>query len=142
MDGNGIRQHLSSSVLIFATCCATLPGCHRGPAYDTAALAGRVMIDGEPVRDGGVQFMPLEHGHPAFSEVRDGVYAAWVPKGRVRVLFSATRETGRTVEMYSTKTPEVLDVLPASLRDGIEITVIADDPARDFSLSSKRKAAP
>ena len=112
-------------------------GCHRGPRFDTAALAGRVVIDGEPVTRGGVQFMPLDQGHPAFSEVRGGAYAARVPKGRVRVIFSAVRETGREVQVYSTTKPEVVDALPAALRDGVEITVDRDDPAMDFVLSSK-----
>ena len=112
-------------------------GCQRGPTYETAALAGRVVIDGEPVAKGGVQFMPIEQGQPAFGEVRDGVYAARVPKGRVRVIFSSTRETGRMVQVYSTQVPEVLDVMPESLREGIEITVTGDDPSRDFVLSSK-----
>ena len=102
-----------------------------------ASLAGRVVIDGTPVKNGGVQFMPLDQGQPAFSEVRDGGYAARVPKGRVRVIFSSTRETGRMVQVYSTQMPEVLDVTPPALREGIEITVERDDPARDFVLSSK-----
>lgn len=113
-------------------------GCQaRGARSDTAALAGRVSIDGVPVPKGSVQFMPLDHGQPAFSEVRDGAYAARVPKGRVQVLFSAPKETGRLVQVYSSKVPEIVDALPPSLRDGVEITVDGDDPNRDFSLSSK-----
>jgi hypothetical protein len=112
-------------------------GCGTTLRDDTAALAGRVTIDGEPVTLGGIQFMPLEKGRPSFAEVRDGVYAARVPKGRVRAIFSSRRETGRQVEVYSTSIPEVIDILPASLREGIEITVEGDDPGRDFALASK-----
>ena len=112
-------------------------GCGTAVRDDTAALAGRVTIDGEPVALGGIQFMPLEKGRPAFAEVRDGVYAARVPKGRVRAIFSSRRETGRQVQVYSTTMPEVIDVLPASLREGIEISVEGDDPKRDFVLNGK-----
>ena len=112
-------------------------GCGTAVRDDTVALAGGVTIDGKPVALGGIQFMPLEKGRPAFAEVRDGRYEARVPKGRVRAIFSARRETGRQIEVYSTTIPEVIDVLPASLREGIEITVDGDDPSRDFSLSSK-----
>ena len=112
-------------------------GCGTAVRDDTAALAGRVTIDGEPVALGGIQFMPLEKGRPAFAEVRDGVYAARVPKGRVRAIFSSRRETGRQVQVYSTTMPEVIDVLPASLREGIEISVEGDDPKRDFVLAGK-----
>lgn len=112
-------------------------GCGIAARDDSAALAGRVTIDGKPVTLGGIQFMPLEKGRPAFAEVRDGIYAARVPKGRVQVIFSSRRETGRQIEVYSTTMPEVIDVLPESLREGIEITVEADDPSRDFVLSGK-----
>jgi hypothetical protein len=112
-------------------------GCGTVVREDTAALAGRVTIDGKPVALGGIQFMPLEKGRPAFAEVRDGLYVARVPKGRVRAIFSSRRETGRQVEVYSTTMPEVIDALPASLREGIEITVEGDDPNRDFVLSGK-----
>lgn len=112
-------------------------GCGTAVHDDTVVLAGRVTIDGEPVALGGIQFMPLEKGRPAFAEVRDGDYAARVPKGRVRAIFSSRRETGRQVQVYSTTMPEVIDVLPASLREGIEISVEGDDPSRDFVLSGK-----
>lgn len=120
-----------AAIVLVATGCGTVV------REDTAALAGRVTIDGKPVALGGIQFMPLEKGRPAFAEVRDGVYAAQVPKGRVRAIFSSRRETGRQVQVYSTTMPEVIDVLPASLREGIEITVEGDDPNRDFVLSGK-----
>lgn len=118
-----------AAIVLVATGCGTVV------RDDTAALAGRVTIDGKPVALGGIQFMPLEKGRPAFAEVRDGVYAARVPKGRIRAIFSSRRETGRQVQVYSTTMPEVIDVLPASLREGIEITVEGDDPSRDFTLS-------
>ena len=118
-------------------------GCGRGPdAEDTAALAGRVLIDGAPVQKGGIQFMPVERGRPSYSTVTGGAYAARVPRGRVRVIVSAVQETGRQVQVYSTTRPEVIDVVPDSLREGIEVTVDGDDPARDFNLSSARSTAP
>ena len=136
------RQLCRAAHWLIAAACVAATGCHRGPAADTASLAGRVVIDGTPVKQGGVQFMPLDRGQPAFSEVRDGAYAARVPKGRVRVIFSSTRETGRMVQVYSTQKPEVLDVTPPALREGIEITVERDDPALDFVLSSKGDRQP
>jgi len=130
LDGRGLCVALTTSVIFTA-------GCGTAVRDDTVALAGGVTIDGQPVALGGIQFMPLEKGRPAFAEVRDGRYQARVPKGRVRAIFSARCETGRQIEVYSTTIPEVLDVLPAALREGIEIVVEGDDPSRDFSLSSK-----
>lgn len=115
-----------------------LIGCGSRAHDDSARLSGRVVIDGVPVEFGGIQFMPLERGRAAFAEVRNGDYAARVPRGRVRAIFSSRRETGRQVQVYSEMIPEVVDTLPPALRDGIEITVESDDPARDFLLSSKQ----
>lgn len=81
--------------------------------------------------------MPMETGQPAYSEVRDGAYSARVPKGRVRAMFSSVKETGRTVEVYSSAMPEIIDNLPPALREGMEITVTGDDRTRHFALSSK-----
>jgi hypothetical protein len=127
--------------IAFLVVLGAVVGCGTATREDTATLAGLVTIDGEPVVLGGIQFMPQEQGRPTFAEVRDGRYQARVPKGRVRAIFSARRETGRQVEVYSTTIPEVIDVLPASLREGIEITVAGDDPSRDFVLSSKAERA-
>lgn len=131
---SGERPRLAVAAMLLVLVAA---GCHPGPRSDTAALAGHVVIDGEPVERGGVQFMPLERGQPAFSEVRGGAYTALVPKGRVRVIFSAVRETGREVQVYSSRVPEVVNALPPELADGVEITVDGDDRAMDFVLSSK-----
>ena len=135
--GRLLLQCRSGRVASLAAIVLVATSCGTPVRDDTAALAGRVTIDGMPVALGGIQFMPLEKGRPAFAEVRDGVYAAQVPKGRVRAIFSSRRETGRQVEVYSTTMPEVIDVLPASLREGIEISVEGDDPKRDFVLSGK-----
>lgn len=131
------RLGRGSILAVLVVVCGGLAGCGTSIPDDTVALAGRVTIDGEPVALGGIQFMPLEKGRPAFAEVRDGIYAARVPKGRVRAIFSSRKETGRQVQVYSTTMPEVIDALPASLREGIEITVEGDDPKRDFVLSGK-----
>lgn len=118
-------------------CFLGMSGCTSPRRDDTALLAGRVVIDGTPVQKGSIQFMPLDRGRPAFSDVNAGAYSARVPKGRLRVIFSSVRETGREIELYSTKVPEVLDALPPSLREGVEIVVEGHDPSRDFVLSSK-----
>lgn len=112
-------------------------GCRGAARDDTVMLAGRIVIDGQPVRKGGIRFMPLDRGHPAYSDVQDGRYSARVPKGRLRVFFSAVEETGRMVQSYSAKVPELIDAVPPTLRDGVEITVDGDDAARDFVLSSE-----
>lgn len=131
-SGRGIPR----AWLLAACCGLAAASCRSRPPEDTAALAGTVLIDGTPVRRGGIQFMPIDRGRPAFSPIVDGTYAARVPKGRVRVIVSSAKETGRTIEVYSTTVPEVVDALPPSLREGIEITVEQDDPRRNFDLSS------
>jgi len=141
-DGSRPLRGGPAAIALLGVVAGLLTGCGRSQATDTASLAGRVTIDGEPVVTGGIQFMPLDQGRPAFAEVRDGVYRADVPRGRVRAIFSSRRETGRQIEIYSTTVPEVVDVLPASLREGIEITVSGDDAAHDFNLTSRKGEQP
>lgn len=126
----------SPAAIGFAVLLA-MGGCRSGRQEGRAALSGRITIDGVPLQRGAVQFMPLERGQPGYAAVRDGAYAALAPRGRVRVLFSSTRETGREVQIYSSRAAEIVDDLPPALRDGVEIVVDGDDAARHFDLSSR-----
>jgi hypothetical protein len=118
-----------------------LAGCGRtggGPSYPSARLEGAVTIDRQPVEKGTVQFVPPA-GSPAKvveADIKDGRYVATgVPIGKVRVLFTAVKETGRTdTKSTSQPVPEVVNLIPESYRDGLEITVAGDNPNQNFEL--------
>jgi hypothetical protein len=123
---------------------AVMIGCGKGvppPAYPSARLAGAVTVDGQPIAKGVLQFLPPE-GSPAAviqAEIIDGRYTAIaVPVGKVRVLFSAVKETGRVDSKSSSQPiPEVVNLIPERYRDGMDIQVTGDNDGQNFELKSK-----
>ena len=131
---------------VLATLLASLlsSGCDRGPAkpnYPAARLEGAVTVDGQAVPSGTLQFMPPQGSKAPVVEaqIKDGRYtAANVPVGKVRVLFTAIRETGRVdTKSTSQPVPEVVNIIPERYRDGLDIEVTADSPKKDFDLKSR-----
>jgi hypothetical protein len=120
---------------------SVLAGCGSGkPAYPAARLEGGVTVDGRPIAKGNVQFLPQGPGKAPVTQasIVDGRYvAAAVPRGKVRVLLTATQETGKMVAAYSEPHPEVVNLIPEKYRSGIEIEVTADNLSQDFALTSR-----
>jgi hypothetical protein len=131
-------------VLMVFVLGAVTAGCQGGPrppAYPAARLAGAVTVDGHPIANGTLQFLPPE-GSPAAvvqAEIKDGHYAATaVPLGKVRVLFTAVKETGRMdSKSTSQPIPEVINLIPERYHDGIDIHVTGDSDSQNFELKSK-----
>ena len=97
-------------------------------------------MDGRPVSDGCINFVPLEagRGRGATATIAQGHYLApAVPLGRVRVHFHATKATGRTVIVSELPTPEIIDVIPEQYRVGMEIEVSPGQSKQDFHLVSR-----
>lgn len=103
----------------------------------TAQLKGRVTVDNQPVEQGSLQFLPIADGQPTGAEIKAGGYEAEVPLGKVRVVFTANRPTGRMVEEYSSSYPEVVNLIPARYAQGLEVEVVGDNAARHFALTTQ-----
>jgi hypothetical protein len=121
-----------------------LVGCGEvGPSYPAAKLAGSVTIDEQPVANGTVQFMPETPAagsavQPVSAPIQDGRYLAdAVPKGKVRVLFTAQRKTGKMITEYSTPYEEVVSIVPKKYQEGITLDVAADKQDQNFDLRSR-----
>ena len=70
--------------------------------------------------------------------VANGRYVAEaVPRGKLRVLVTASKETGKIIKEYSTPRPEVINLIPDKYRNGIPIEVNGDNPNQDFALKSR-----
>jgi hypothetical protein len=116
-------------------------GCDAGkPTYPTARLEGNVTLDDRPIPEGNLQFMPQDVGQAPVTgaPIVDGRYVAEaVPRGRLRVLLTATKATGKMVKDYSTPRPEVINLIPAKYRAGIPIEVTGDNANLNFALRSR-----
>jgi len=117
-----------------------LAGCGKESDGRSARLKGRVTLDGKPIAQGTINFLPEKSGQtpPASAQIADGYYEArGVPLGKVRVQITATRETGRMIPGSSQPVPEVLSIIPPKYAQGISIEVTGDNPQQDFPLTSK-----
>ena len=104
----------------------------------TARLEGRLQIDGVAVTTGSIQFLPQGNGRPASAEVLDGHYIAQsVPLGKVRVMFTAIKETGRMQSDGGHEFPERINLVPVRFRSGTDLDVPGDNPSQDFLLTSR-----
>jgi len=138
------RRRPVTPVLAIILASLLSSGCDNGPAkpnYPAARLEGTVTVDGQAVHTGTLQFMPPQGSKAPVVEaqIKDGRYVAdKVPVGKVRVLFTAVKETGR-VETKSTSQPipDVVNIIPERYRDGLDIEVTADSPKKDFDLKSR-----
>lgn len=79
---------------------AALAGCGRG--IERVGVAGAVSLDGAPLADGAISFVPLAGGPSAGCRISDGRFS--IPRaqgpgpGRYRVEIVAFETTGRRVE--------------------------------------------
>jgi hypothetical protein len=117
-------------------------GCgHSGNGHPTARLEGQVTVDNQPLSTGRIQFYPKGTGQPADAEIAEGHYVAdLVPKGKVRVTFTAVKKTGKTIHEPGHDFPELVSIIPEQYQSGIEINVEGDNPSQDFKLDSKAPA--
>jgi hypothetical protein len=119
---------------------ALLWGCGQAkPTYPAARLEGSVTLDGKPIAQGNLQFVPQDASQAPITgtTIADGRYVAEaVPRGKLRVLLSASKETGKMITEYSTPRPEVINLIPAKYRAGIPIDVTGDNLNQDFALKS------
>jgi hypothetical protein len=87
-----------------------------------------------------MQFVPRDVGKAPITSasVVDGRYVAEaVPLGRMRVLLTASQETGKMVTEYSTPRPQVINVIPEKYRTGIPVEVTGDNANLNFALKSR-----
>jgi hypothetical protein len=107
-------------------------------AHPTARLEGKVKVDGQAIPNGRIQFFPRGSGQPDDAEISGGHYVAErVPSGKVRVTFTAVKETGKMIHEPGHTFPELVSIIPEQYQTGIEIDVGGDNPNQDFNLLSK-----
>jgi hypothetical protein len=122
---------LTAALLLSAGCS------HPVNAHPTARLEGKVAIDGQPILTGRIQFFPKGPGQPDDADISDGHYLAdRVPLGKVRVTFTAVKETGKMIHEPGHEFPELVSIIPDKYQQGLDIEVSGDNPSQDFVLVS------
>src|SRR5690349_21814612 len=108
-------------------------GGELGPAR--RPVSGSVKLDGRPLSDGAITFLPLGGGPAATAELADGAYAIEALRGPApgayNVEIVAVRPTGRRIshpDLPSETTDEVRNVVPSryNARTQLQVDVKPD----------------
>jgi hypothetical protein len=128
-------------VAVPVLCSAWLAGC--APEATTGTVTGEVTLDGQPLKQGLIRFVPVDGKTPtADAAVTDGKFIATVPPGEKRVEISAAKVV-RKIKMYDTPDSPVVDetaeLLPAryNVRSELTMTVQKGTQEKRFELKSK-----
>jgi hypothetical protein len=117
-------------------------GCSGGKAT-SGTVNGRVTLDGQPLKQGVVRFIPLDGKSPTASAViADGQFSTSVPLGEMRVEFSASKVVGKHKAYDAPDSPvvdDVVELIPARYNTNSQqrITVKQGSQEESFALTSK-----
>lgn len=135
------RLILHSGVLLLLPLLAGCGASADGP--ELTSVSGTVTLDGQPLPDASVVFMPADGGRSAFAQTdSDGWYelgytttGMGTPPGEYIVSISTYREPGEDPDTGQ-MTPEVPETVPSPYNrpSTLRITVPADE--YDFALES------
>jgi hypothetical protein len=141
----GSRRVAAGLLWLLAAGCGAEPGPARRP------VSGSVKLDGKPLSDGAITFLPADGGPPAIAELSDGRFSIGRSEGPAPgpydVEIVAVRPTGKRIrhpDLPSETTEEVHNVVPAryNARTKLRVDVKADDENTfDFNLSSREEPA-
>jgi len=119
-------------------------GC--GPPAEQGTVTGTVTLDGAPLAEGAVRFVPVAGDAPTSgATITEGVFTAEVPFGQMRVEFTAAKVVGAR-EMYegmpdSPVVNIVEELIPAkyNVRSELMVDIQPGTNRKDFTLSTEKK---
>ena len=141
---NVIRAVLVSPLLLLLVAVA---GC--GTHDDSrAAVSGTIKLDGEPIKQGTISFIPEEKGPTAGTVIRDGEYSipqdvgVFVGKNKVEV--RSVQETGRKIKnpYGDNEIVEALEAVPHRYNLRTELTANIEqgkENVANFDLESDKR---
>lgn len=111
--------------------------------YQSARLEGEVTVDGQPIEDGTVQFVPanLADGPITQASIMKGRYvAAKVPLGKVTAILHAN-PPAPPAQITSDYHPPKTVGIPSRYKSGFPIEVKENKADQDFPMSSKESGS-
>ncbi|WP_417391301.1 hypothetical protein [Gimesia sp.] len=145
--------HVSRSTVFLLTLSAwMLSGCSgvSKDGLERASVSGTVSLDGEPLPEGSIQFIPdidatgqRIHGKAVQAVITNGVYSLEAAQGPVvganKILINATRKTGKFQNFDGVKTEIMQQYIPAKYNadSTLRYEVKAGKNTADFSLQTR-----
>jgi len=118
-----------------------LAGCAKEPP--TGTVTGEVTLDGQPLKDGRIQFTPLDgQSQPGGATIVDGQFTAKVPVAKMKVEINGNKVIGKKKAYDTPESPwmdEVVELVPPKYNINSELTLDVqpgDQPAK-YELKSK-----
>ena len=93
-------------------------GCGGSNGIERAAVEGTVTVDGQPLTEGTITFLPSEStkGPLARCTINDGKFGLPVSEGPVvgshRVEITSMKKTGKTISVEGVDTEEIIQSIP------------------------------
>jgi hypothetical protein len=119
-------------------CLIGLGGCSGD---GQSVLTGEVTLDGQPLKEGLIKFIPLDgKTTTADAVITDGRFTATVPVGEKRVEISAPKVVGKTRMMPESPEKDIIDeLLPEryNAKSDLKMTVERGPQTKKFELKSK-----
>lgn len=137
-----VRRRSSLAVALIA---ATAIGCGQSSDLDKVVVRGTVSLDGQPIPNGELRFIPTgdTQGPISGGPIKDGAYVAQgrggVPIGEHRVEIRAYRAAGRPGQPISPEGGPAEQYLDKRYNDQTTLTAKIDGSTetQDFQLTSK-----
>jgi hypothetical protein len=89
-------------------------GCGENDPLNRQAVSGKIMLDGELLAEGTIEFTPVDNGVPSGASFKDGVFTIpkekGLPPGDYVVRITAASSSGVTAEI-----PGESNLIPAEL---------------------------
>jgi len=117
-----------------------LAGCSSSQ-YPT--VEGEVTLDGQPLQEGGISFVPLDGQTPtAGGSIQDGRYSLEVPPGTKRIEITATKVIGQRQAYEGDPNSPMIDITESliperfNMRSELQFDVKPGVNTKDFHLES------
>jgi len=126
--------------LLFSFLLFVVAGCNKS---DLNSVSGVVTLDGQPLKEGTIQFAPVDGKAPSQAAViQDGKFATELHRTNYKVEIHATKfvDTGAKLdEKGPGGGPVAVELLPPRYNAQSELTLKVDGPRGDagFNLKSK-----
>ena len=131
----------SWSVALLLFIMTALAGCSED--QPTGTINGTVNLDGQPLSEGIVSFVPVDgKTGTASAPIKDGQFQATVPVTEMKLMFSAPKVVGKK-KMYNTPdsptVDEVLELIPPRFGANSKLTIHVKKgkQSEKFDLESK-----
>lgn len=130
-----VRALLSAAFLVVCLGCG-----NSGPR--TSPVTGIVELDGEPLAEGDMTFVPKgTAGRAAGARVKGGKYTADVEDGSYSVKITATKKVplGPGEPSVSGEKDKLVSIIPARFNEKTELTLeVKGTTQKDFKLATKK----